>query len=104
MPQIPKTEINIFADRKFLTYAEAGKRQTVPISVRSRGNDIRLVAGKIGWPSYERAPGDSKTAPLGAVNMLFQGMEYYWRGRFTGINESQEYEDFLIGDCQAESW
>lgn len=104
VPQIPKIEIKISGDRHVLTYVEAGRRQTVPIKVKSLGNNIRLVTGKIDWPSYERAPGDSKTAPLGTVNMLFQGMEYYWRVRFTGINESQEYEDILIGDCLAEHW
>jgi len=104
VPQIPKIQIAISADRKTLTYTEQDKKQSVAINVAALSNDVRLVTGKINWPTYERAPGDSKTAPLGAVHMLFNGMSYYWRVYFLGVNASQEYEDILIGDCLNEKW
>jgi hypothetical protein len=104
VPELPKIEITISANRQSMTYVQDGKKQTVPIKVSVLSNNVRLVTGKINWPSYERAPGDSKTAPLGNVNMLFNNMNYYWRVGFTGNNASQEYDDILIGDCNAERW
>ena len=104
IPQIPKIEMTISADRKTMIYVEEGKKQTVGIRVTKLSNDVRLVTGRIDWPRYERAPGDSKTATLGKVNMLFNGMEYHWRVEFLGINASQEEEDILIGDCAGEKW
>ena len=104
VPQIPDIQITISADRKQMTYVEEGKAQKAAISVETLSNGIRLVSGKIDWPSYADETGQGDTTTFGLVNMVFEGLNYYWRVGYVGKDESQEYEDVLIGDCLAESW
>jgi hypothetical protein len=102
IPQIPRIKIIISTSRKRLTFIERGKARTAAISVKRLPHGLRLVTGRIHWPSYD---GDRKGHPLGRVRMIFDGMAYYWRVGYLGTGEAQEYEDVLIGDCPyAEHW
>jgi hypothetical protein len=102
VPQMPDMNFTISPDRKTLTYSEAGRTQTLAITVRELGGQVQLVTGEpIDWPGYEPAPGgQDRDKPLGEVRMVFDGLEYYWRVGYLGHNESQEYEDVLFGDCE----
>jgi hypothetical protein len=101
IPQIPSIRIIISANWKRLSYIERGKMRTAAISVKRLTNGIRLVTGRIHWPSYD---GDRDGHPLGRVRMIFDGMAYYWRVGYLGTSEAQEYEDVLIGDCPGQRW
>jgi hypothetical protein len=103
-PQIPRIRIVISANRKRLTYIEGKTVRKAVISVKRLRDSLRLVSGKIRWPSYERGVLGSRKAPLGRVRMIFDGTSYYWRVGYLGTNESQEYEDILIGDCLSGHW
>jgi hypothetical protein len=99
-PLMPEIKILISADRKTLTYTEGKEKRTAVITVRVLTNNIRHVSGKIHWPKYRSdAPGAKEKGPLGSVNMLFDGLVYYWRVGYLGNKADQEYEDVLIGDC-----
>lgn len=103
-PQMPNIQIIISANRKKLTYIEHRKVRKAAISVKRLPNGLRLVSGKMRWPSYERGPLDSKNRLLGRIRMVFDGTTYYRRVGYLGTSEAQEYEDILVGDCLAAHW